>query len=309
MQALKPGDCVEIIAPASRSTDEQLTDLQELLQSWDLTCIINEAIFGKDLLCANTDEKRFEQLEHALNNPKTKAIICVRGGYGSMRLIPQLSQMKEPSTPKLFVGMSDITALHLYFQQQWRWPTLHASATQSTLSHESLACLKSILFGEVEHIEFTGLTALNTQALSKQTIHSKVIGGNLCLIQASLGTSWQLDSKNRIILIEEVGERAYRVDRMLEHLLQANVLKDAAAIVFGDFQGCEEPDGSTLIQPVLERFAKRCAIPVLQIQGIGHGYVNFPVPFGTDAILELGDAMTLSCKAIASLSYHSPQDI
>lgn len=298
MQALKSGDCVEIIAPASRSSDKQLTDLKELLQSWNLTCIINEAIFEEDLLCANTDEKRFEYLKHALNNPKTKAIICVRGGYGSMRLIPQLSQMKQPATPKLFVGMSDITALHLYFQQQWGWPTLHASATQSTLSEESLASLKAILFGEVKHIEFTGLTALNAQALSKQTIHSKMKGGNLSLIQASIGTSWQLESKNHIILIEEVGERAYRVDRMLEHLLQAHVLQDAAAIVFGDFQTCEEPNGSTLIQPVLERFAKRCAMPVVQVKGIGHGHVNFPIPFGTDATLELGSTITLSCLSL-----------
>lgn len=293
MQALKPGDCVEIIAPAARRSDTQLTQLQELLQSWDLTCIIDEAIFGKDILCANTDEKRFEQLEKALNNPQTQAIICIGGGYGSMRLIPQLHQMKQPITPKLFVGMSDITTLHLYFQQQWGWPTLHASATQSTLSEESLSALRSILFGEVEHIQFTGLIPLNTQALSQQSVQGRMTGGNLSLIQASIGTSWQLDSTHRIILIEEVRERAYRVDRMLEQILQSKLLNDATAIVFGDFQNCEEPNGSTLIPQVLERFAKRCTMPVVQVQGIGHGYVNFPIPFGTKTTLTLGDTITL----------------
>src|SRR5690348_3082 len=110
---LKPGDSVEVIAPAARCSDQQLTALKELLASWQLNCTVDQHIFGDDLLCANTDEIRFQCLKNALLNPDTKAVICARGGYGSMKLIPALSKLTPPPSPKLFLGMSDITALHL----------------------------------------------------------------------------------------------------------------------------------------------------------------------------------------------------
>jgi muramoyltetrapeptide carboxypeptidase len=297
MQALKPGDTVELIAPASRCSDQQVADIKALLQSWDLVCLVNDNLFGQDLLCANSDEARLKLLEQALVNPDSKALICVRGGYGAMRLIPKLQTLQKPKTAKLFVGMSDITALHLFLQQQWAWATIHGAATLGQFSPESIASLKALLFGETKSIEFKG-TPLNPQALSNQTLLSSVTGGNLTLLQTSIGTSWELQAQNKIILIEEINERGYRVDRMLEHLVQAQVLDGAKAIVFGDFLKGEEPDGSSLIQPVLARFAANCAIPVVQIQGIGHGYVNFPIPFGTEAKLQLGEEIRLSSLSL-----------
>ena len=115
---LNSGDFVEVIAPASRCSDNQLQALKELLESWKLNCIIKKDIFGEDLLCAHTDEARFEHLKNALQNPETKAVICARGGYGSLRLIPKLTEIQAPKQVKIFVGMSDITSLHLYLQQQ-----------------------------------------------------------------------------------------------------------------------------------------------------------------------------------------------
>ena len=290
---LKPGDHVEIIAPGSRCSDKQLADLKKLLLSWQLHCIVDDAIFGPDLLCANTDEMRFKLLKNALERPETKAIICARGGYGSMRLIPPLSNVSPVFPPKLFVGMSDITALHLYLQQQWQWPTIHGSLTSDNVSNESIAALKSLLFGENCPIEFSCLP-LNALAEKKQSIEAHITGGNLCLVQTSIGTMWQMQGKNKIIFLEEVNERAYRIDRMLEQLHQAASVHDAAAILFGDFTGGDEPDGSSLIAPVLARFAERCAIPVVQVKGIGHGYVNFPLILGAKATLQLGDRIRLS---------------
>src|SRR5690242_14038836 len=95
LPVLSPGDSVEIIAPASRCSDIQLVQLKELLESWQLNCIVKEDIFSKDLLCANTDEARFTHLKNALQNPETKAIISARGGYGSMRLIPKFREINQ----------------------------------------------------------------------------------------------------------------------------------------------------------------------------------------------------------------------
>ncbi len=294
LPTLKPGDHVEIIAPASRCADTLLNDIRDLLISWQLNCTVSKDIFGDDVLCANTDEKRFQSLKGALQNPNTKAIICARGGYGSMRLIPALTDVSPIPTPKLFVGMSDITALNLYLQQQWGWPTLHGALALDKFSPESINSLKSILFGNVQQIVFTG-KPLNKLAESNQTIQSTVTGGNLCVMQAGIGTAWQVDGRGKIILLEEIGERGYRVDRMLEHLSQAGVFKHASAILLGDFLDGKEPDGSSLVNIVLERFAKSCPIPVVQVNGVGHGYTNMALPLGMPTALQLGKEIHLTC--------------
>jgi muramoyltetrapeptide carboxypeptidase len=291
---LKAGDQIEIIAPASRSTDEQLIALKTLLTSWQLNCIINDHIFGEDLLCANSDAARFESLKNALLNPKTSAIICARGGYGSMRLIPELSKIHPPCSPKLFIGMSDITALNLFLQQHWQWPVIHGALAPDKFSPESTRALQSLLFGETHQIVFRG-EALNVAAKELMIIESTITGGNLAILQTSIGTIWQTDAQEKILFIEEIAERGYRVDRMLEHLRQAGILKDIVAIIFGDFTGGAEPDGSSLINPVLDRFASNCEIPIIRILGIGHDYVNHPLPLGTKVQLSLGDEIQLTC--------------
>ncbi|MFT4060063.1 MAG: LD-carboxypeptidase [Legionella sp.] len=296
LAGLKTGDAIELIAPASRCSDAELRGLLDLLESWGLRVLVSDTLFGKDLLCANSDEQRFLHLKNALYNPESKAIICVRGGYGATRLLPQLTQLKAPAMAKIFVGMSDITCLHLYLQQHWHWPTVHGSVLPAKLSAESLASLKSILFAQTPSVVFNTMKPLNQLAQASGLIQSQVIGGNLTLVQASIGTRWQMNGSRRFILLEDVGERGYRVDRMLEHLQQANLFQDATAIIFGDFLEGKEPNGSSLIQPVLERFAAQCPIPVVQIEGVGHGRTNFPIPLGTDASLQLGVDIKLTCQ-------------
>lgn len=295
LPVLKPGDSVDIIAPASRCSDKQLTELKKLLESWQLNCLVADNIFGEDVFCANTDEIRFNQLANALQNPQTKAIICARGGYGSMRLIPELKKITPPRTNKIFVGMSDITALQIYLQQQWQWPTIHGASAPDRFSAESIASLKSILFGDIKEVKFTELSSLNKHAKKNNTIEGYVAGGNLSLVQAGIGTSWQLDGRDKIILLEDTGERGYRIDRMLQHLQQANIFEDAAAILFGDFIEGKEPDGTCLIESALNRFADSSKIPVVRVKGVGHGYTNFPLPLGTNAKLQLGSKVTLTC--------------
>ncbi|MCX7118121.1 MAG: LD-carboxypeptidase [Legionellales bacterium] len=291
---LLPGDCVEIIAPASRCSDVELKVLQELLSSWRLNPIVDADLFGKDLLCSHTDIRRAELLNQALSRRGTKAIICARGGYGSLKLIPSLMRLPQPKTFKWFVGMSDVTALHLFFQQQWQWPVIHGAADPGRFSAPSIATLKSLLFGEISQLEWAA-RPLNLAAEANLSFQAPVTGGNLTLVQTSIGTAWQLQGAGKIIVLEEVGERGYRLDRMLEHLRQASLLQGVRALIFADFLQGDEPDGSSLIQPVLARFAETCAIPVLQIQGVGHGHVNLPMIMGTEGVLQLGRDAKLVC--------------
>lgn len=284
---LQPGDTVELVAPASRCADTLLQQIINLLDSWQLQVHCSKDLFGEDLLCANSDERRFNSLKKALLNPNSKAVICVRGGYGSMRLIPDLMQLTAPVQPKIFLGMSDITALNLFLQQYWHWPVIHGGLALDKFSSASILAIKSLLFGEVNQISYSALP-LNDAARQSQLMTSRITGGNLSLVQTSIGTHWQLDGRQKIILLEEVSERGYRIDRMLVHLQQANIFDEASAIVLGDFTGGQEPDGSSLVWPVLERFAANCSLPVVRVSGIGHDTTSLPVPLGAEAQLQLG---------------------
>lgn len=289
---LQAGDVVEIIAPASRSSLLQLQALSDLLFSWNLHCVVAPDLFGDDLLCANSDEARLRLLKQALLRPESKALICLRGGYGSMRLIPALSQMQMPATPKLLVGMSDITALHLFWGQVWGWPSIHASANQDKCLPACIEQLRCLLFADSPSLHLTA-RPLNAKAAESFTLESSIIGGNLSLVQCSIGSSWQMQGKNKVIFLEDVGERGYRIDRMLEHLNQAGLFKDAAAILLGDFSEGEEPDGSSLVASVLKRFADTCRCPVIQIPNVGHGLNNTPFPFGRLVRIKGGEVVDL----------------
>jgi muramoyltetrapeptide carboxypeptidase len=293
LQPLKPGDRVELIAPASRCTSARLEAIKTLCESWGLVCVIEPSLFGDDLLCANDDEARFNAFRHALLREDTQAIFCVRGGYGSARLIPALMGVSKPPVHKLFVGMSDITALHLYLQQAWDWPVILGCAAPDQVSDASIQSLKSILFGETAQVQRVGVP-MNASAREELSINAPcVTGGNLCLVQASIGTPWQMQGADKIIFLEEVGERGYRIDRMLEHLRQAGLFNRAKAIIFGDCIEGEEPDGSSLIDPVLQRFASHCDIPVVRMEGIGHGHTNWPLVLGARTTLHLGETVQL----------------
>lgn len=298
---LQPGDTVDVIAPGSGCKQSVVEKAKAFLESWDLKPHIPKNILGKDLLCANTDAIRFKQLKEALLNKKSKAIWCLRGGYGCMRLLPMLSKLPKPAHNKLFMGFSDITVLHNFLQQQWHWNTLHTPSLQQsalkTVSEDSVDRVGDIIFGDELIVNFNDLAPLNKSARQKVLLKSSVVGGNLASLQTSMGTHWQINAKNKILFLEDVNERAYRVDRLLQHLLQAGVFKGVTAVLFGDFTEGNDPDGKSRVDDVLKRFAQECDFPVLRCAGIGHGDVNHPLPLSTSAVLLTGNRASLSCMS------------
>lgn len=294
---LKPGDTIDIVAPSSKCHLSVLEKIKNLIHSWELKCYIPDGLFGDSLLYANSDEKRFDHLAHALLNSHSKAVWCLLGGFGATKLIPMLSRITPPLHSKIFIGLSDITALHIFLQGQWGWPTIHGPSGYQTslnkVSIDSVNLLKKILFHQETTLLYRQLIPLNHLAKNNTTISAPLIGGNLHLIQASLGTAWQIDARNKILFIEEINERAYRVDRVLTHLNQVGILDRVSAILFGDMIDKGEPDGRFLIKNTIQEFASRCTIPVLQLHNIGHGYVNNPIFLGLTATLNMGDHCSL----------------
>lgn len=297
---LNAGDIVDIIAPASHSPIDKLQEGAEWLSSYGLIPRIPKNIIKRDVFFAAPLEIQLEHLMDALYSD-SKAIWCLRGGYGSMRLIPHLLKLRPPKKPKIFIGFSDITALHLFFNQHWKWPTIHGrTISQLSLQNHKTPDRKfhkSIIFGEETSKTFNRLKALNTYAKEEQTINGVITGGNLRILQSSLGTSWELQAKNKILFIEDVAERGYSIDRMLEQMIQAKIIhKGLKALIFGDFTEGHEKDGKDFVPIALKRFADRVPYPVLRGLPAGHGHkLNYPIPFNTPTELITGKICKLTC--------------
>ena len=298
---LRRGDTVDVVAPGFRCSRESLDDGVAFLRRLGLVPRVPRTLFGDDLLCANSDRARFGHLKRALFAPDSRCIWCVRAGYGAIRLIEPLLALEPPARHKLFIGYSDATTLHFFLNQHWKWPSLHGPLLDrlgsGSVRREEIAELEAVLLGTQRRVQFADLTPLNAAARANQTVRGRVFGGNLTVLQTMLGTALERKPP-QILFLEDIGERGYRIDRMLQHFAQAGALRRLKALVFGAFVGGQEPDGRNLVVPVLERFARSQPYPVLLGVSAGHGEYQRPLFFNTAAELRCGRAAELSVEVV-----------
>lgn len=277
---------IHLIAP-SYPLEEQDVDLtKSYFESLGMQVTVPPGLLGKDLLCANQDEVRLSHLKNSLNDPSADVIWLLYGGYGLTRLIPHLFSMEKPKKEKLFIGFSDGSALHIFLNQIWNWPTLHGPcAWQIAKKDVGIKTIEKVLYllnRGLSHHTLPTLKPFNKIARTIFSLSGKIIGGNLCVLQCSLGTRWQMNPSGKILFLEDIEERGYRIDRMLTHLQQAHIFENIKAVIFGDFVGGMEEDGTSLVFPVLQRFAEHVDLPVFYLPGCGHGDENLPLPFNVD---------------------------
>lgn len=286
----KEGDIIDVVAPGYPSQPHEVDGARDFLLKWNLVPRIPKDIIKPHFLHANEDEARFNFLKAAIQSKDSNVIWCMRGGYGSNRLIPQLAKMKKPKEPKLLIGISDITSLHTFLIQEWGWSTLHAPLLDR-LGRKLVAPkfekeLHQVLFGQEKQVEFKKLKPLNAQARNIKLMKSRIVGGNLAVLQTTLGTPWQIDAKKSFLFLEDTGERGYRVDKMLEHMRQAGVYKQCHGIILGDFIGGNEPGTETSkLKQVFKRWSEDLDIPMFQGLEAGHDIIQRPVPFNTSCVL------------------------
>jgi muramoyltetrapeptide carboxypeptidase len=299
---LRKGDLVDLIAPGFRTSYDEVDAAVKMLEGWGLRVRVPGSLFGPDVVCSHSDEMRWQHLKSALLAQDSSAIWCLRGGYGAIRLLPFLSKMKQPGLPKLFIGYSDVTTLHTFLMQKWKWAVLHGplvnSAATQRCSPGSLVALRKVIFGKNSLVIFKGLKLLNDMVIPSNSsdIKGPVCGGNLVVVQSGIGTPYQLSAKGKILFFEDIGERAYRVDRVLVHMEQAGLFKGCRAVIFGDFIGGKEPNGNSKVPAVLKRFAEHQKFPVLKGLPVGHGLRQWPLPMGTSACLSLKDrSLAVEC--------------
>lgn len=293
-RALQPGDLIRIVSPASPLLMEKMEFCIDLLHSWGL-----RVDFGKHALdwtdhLAGSDEDRARDIQEAFEDPGVAAVCCSRGGYGCARLFPHLDLDRIVSHPKLFIGFSDITTLHLAFNQLGL-PTLHGpmpltlSSPRDAWVYESL---RRNLFGDVS----VPADAPKGITMVPGTAEGIVTGGCLCLLGDSIGTPFPLDCEGKIVIIEDVDENPHRIDAMLTHLLNEGSIKRAAGILIGEMTRTDERvdqgiGGRPWREIVRERFAP-LGIPMIIDYPFGHAPNMMTMPLGVKARLD-ADAGTL----------------
>ena len=289
-EVLKKGDLVDILAPAFGIHERDLKKIEEYLSSLGLRTRYPKNFMQGDLVCSATAEVRFEQLRDALFAEDSKAIWCVKGGGGSPQIIPYLNKITPPEKQKLFIAFSDITSIHFFLNQKWGWQTVHGpilwQIARERVDAETIQQIENIVFGRNYKNEFE-LKPISKNINSSEIKSEAVLGGNLKLVQCSIGTIWKIEPKNKILLFEDINETPYQVDRILTHINQSNLFDGAAAIIFGDFEGENMERDMPLIEKLLDRFANETTTPVFRVEGIGHKEKNWAIHFGVPAKISL----------------------
>jgi muramoyltetrapeptide carboxypeptidase len=295
--ALRPQDRVAVIAPASGFERGAFEGGLALLQS-RYRAEYGGGLFERQRYLAGGDARRLAELHAALADPGIRAVFCARGGYGATRLLAQLAAHAPPGAPKPLVGFSDITALHLWLQAHGRISIHGPVLTQlPRLPPATCARLFELLESDRPASPLTG-----TATCVAGVAEGPLLGGNLSVFTRLLGTPYMPPLDGAILLLEDQGERPYRLDRMWTHMHLAGVFTRVRGIVLGSFTACEEPGASYTSDEVLRELAGSTRLPCASGFPIGHGDVNEPVPLGVRVRLDADDARLTFLEAAVSAS-------
>lgn len=304
---LEAGDTVGIVAPARKISSSQLEPAIRTLRSWGLETLLAKNISSTShSYLAGNDEQRREDFQDMIDNKEVKAIFSARGGYGSTRIIDQIDFSQIKKTPKWIVGFSDVTAFHM------RLAAMGIASIHGTMpiffdqleAQDSVESIRQILFGGACNVEFSP-----EEWNRPGKCRGEVIGGNLSLIVDALNTSAEPDTRNRILVVEEVDEYFYKIDRMFTQLRRAGKLKDLAGLVIGhmtDIKNSELDFGET-VQQIVKHAVRDYQFPVAFSFPSGHRNPNMAWIHGGEATLEVSvKKVSLSFSKIYSANAKSP---
>ena len=297
-RGLKPGDTVGLIAPSSSVFE--LWDLEGVaprLASLGLECRFGRNVRARRGYLAGTEDERLADLHAMFVDPRVAAVVCLGGGYGTERLLDRIDYGLIRKNPKIFLGYSDITGLHLAFGRLARLVTFHGPVALSALPEWTLASLKKALFssepiGPIDNPPEADPLApeFPRHTVSPGKARGQTVGGNLTLIATTMGTPYEIDTRGKILLLEDTGEAPYRIDRMLVQLKLAGKLADAAGIVWGTCTDCAPSRSSFEINlsmsEVLDDLLGSLGKPVLAGLVFGHTKEKATIPLGVEAELD-----------------------
>lgn len=294
IRPLHPGDRVALAATARRVSPDEMASAVAMLGSWGLEVVVPDGLYAADGQLAGTDAHRAALLQSLLDDESLGAIVCCRGGYGTVRIVDRLDFGRFARRPKWIVGYSDVTVLHSHIHSRLGLPTLHATMPinfpadrQPTPATESL---RRLLFGQRADYSWQAIAvAPGRPAHAEGTL----VGGNLSILYSLLGSVSQMDTRGKILLVEDLDEYLYHIDRMMQALRRAGMLDGLAALVVGGLSDMHDntvPFGLTAEEIVLQATADR-DYPVVLGAPFGHlGDANLALPLGTKMQLSVDNS-------------------
>ncbi|RNL52369.1 S66 peptidase family protein [Pedobacter jejuensis] len=296
---LNPGDTIGITSPAGYITLEQVQPSILQMQNWGFNIKIGSTIGKRDFTYGGTDTERLNDFQEMLDDPNIKAIMCARGGYGFVRIIEQLDFTAFKRNPKWIIGFSDITVLHCHLAKNYRIASIHSKMCNSFPDDWSKA----------EPIQIETILSIKNALVGEQMIYSApsniynrigkangvLVGGNLSIIETLAGSDSDLDTKNKILFIEDTGEYLYSIDRMLWNLKRSGKLKNLKGLIVGGFKvkldDVGEEFGKSIYDIVLEKVSTY-NYPIAFDFPVGHQRNNFALKCGVSHNLEVGASGT-----------------
>lgn len=290
---LKSGDKIGIFAPARKVQKADADKVAQLFESWGLEPVFAKNLFHENHQFSGTDQQRAADLNDFLLDDSIKAVIAFRGGYGSVRLLPYLNSSYP--TPKWIIGYSDITVLHTWANQHLGWASLHATmplnmiqeGSERIASNESL---RKALFGEPETL------LLPNHLLDKGgLVQGQLCGGNLSVLCSLLGSNLQLQSHNKLLLLEDLDEYLYHIDRMMQALVRSGVGTEAAAWLIGGMNDMRDnaiPFGFDA-EEIISQAHAGLSSPLKYGLESGHIPLNRALIFGMEYALTSGSLVPL----------------
>lgn len=294
---LKKGDTIGLIGPSGTvreagAVDQAIAYMEEI----GFRVKVGESAHARYGYLSGTDEMRARDLNAMFADPEVDAIVCTRGGYGTMRILDMLDYDVIRANPKVFVGFSDITALHIAFLEKCGLATFHGPMATRWHAEFPDGFTKNSLFSAIAAAQPMGELRNTPQYRKRETVNpgsaeGLLVGGNLSLISGTIGTPYELSTKGRILFIEEIGEKTYCVDRMLTQLRLAGKFDDCEGIVFGDFCDCpvEYTEFGLTLEEVIRDIVAPCGKPVFTGLQAGHLSPKITLPFGVRCRMNADD--------------------
>ena len=285
MRSLGSGSRVALVAPSGILPDRAQVELAiENARSLGWIPVLGENVSELHGYLAGTDEQRAADLNKALRDETIDAIWCVRGGYGAMRLLRDIDFAALKANPRPLIGFSDITALHAVIHSECGIVSFHGPTARGELTEFSRDSLLRAVEAQVDPCG----EAASARVLRPGKARGRLAGGNLALIASLMGTPWSVDFDGAILIIEDIDEAVYRVDRMMRQLLLAGALGQCAAIVAGDFRppAGETSEGNRSVDEVIAEAAEEAGIPCLAGAPFGHIDDQWTIPLGAVAELD-----------------------
>lgn len=297
---LKKGDLVGITSPAGYLMKERILPAMERLQEWGFKVKIGAAIGQREHTFGGTDEVRAKDFQEMLDDPDIKAILCARGGYGFSRIIDRLDFTRFVQEPKWIIGFSDITVLHSHLNKQFGIASIHAKMCNSF--PENWAAATGVQKATIESIK-SALTGEKMEYPAPKTIFNRpgtakgiLVGGNLKIIESMGGTPSDLDTRGKILFVEDVSEPLYSIDRMFWNLKRSGKLSALAGLIVGGFKIKPDPPDEVFgieLTEIVTNLVKEYNYPVCFDFPVGHQVDNFALKCGIEHELTVGNDGTV----------------